>query len=84
MIEWLEGYLSSSNATILMVTHDRYFLEVVCNTIFELSDKTLYKYNGNFSYYLEKKAEREEQSMYNIEKEIKTLRNVNEWMRRQP
>ena len=59
MIEWLEGYLSSSNTTILMVTHDRYFLEVVCNTIFELSDNTLYKYNGNFSYYLEKKAERE-------------------------
>ena len=55
MIEWLEEYLSKSKSTILMVTHDRYFLEVVCDTIFELEDKTLYKYKGNFSYYLEKK-----------------------------
>ena len=84
MIEWLEGYLSSSNATILMVTHDRYFLEVVCNAIFELSDKTLYKYNGNFSYYLEKKAEREEQRMSTIEKARNTFRKELDWMRRQP
>lgn len=55
MIEWLENYLSSSKSTILMVTHDRYFLEVVCDTILELADKTIYRYKGNFSYYLEKK-----------------------------
>ncbi|MBM3418436.1 MAG: ABC-F family ATP-binding cassette domain-containing protein, partial [Bacteroidetes bacterium] len=59
MIEWLEQYLATSKSTLLMVTHDRYFLEVVCDTIFELSDETLFKYKGNFSYYLEKKAERE-------------------------
>ena len=59
MIEWLETYLSTSKSTILMVTHDRYFLEVVCDTIFELADESLYKYKGNFSYYLEKKAERQ-------------------------
>ena len=56
MIEWLETYLSTSKSTILMVTHDRYFLEVVCDTIFELADESLYKYKGNFSYYLEKKG----------------------------
>ncbi len=57
MIEWLESYLSGSKATVFMVTHDRYFLEAVCDVILELEDKTLYKYNGNFSYYLYKKAE---------------------------
>jgi ATP-binding cassette subfamily F protein uup len=56
MIEWLEEYLSKSKSTILMVTHDRYFLEVVCDTILELEDKTLYRYKGNFSYFLEKKS----------------------------
>ena len=84
MIEWLESYLSSSNSTILMVTHDRYFLEVVCDAIFELSNETLFKYNGNFSYYLEKKAEREEQLKSTIEKAKNTFRKELDWIRRQP
>ena len=84
MIEWLEEYLSKSTSTILMVTHDRYFLEVVCDTILELDNKTLYKYKGNFSYFLEKKAEREEQLMSTIEKAKNQFRKELEWMRRQP
>ncbi|HBW86108.1 MAG TPA: ABC transporter [Crocinitomicaceae bacterium] len=84
MIEWLEQFLASSRSTLLMVTHDRYFLEVVCDTIFELSDQTLYKYKGNFSYYLEKKAEREEQMQSTIEKAKNTFRKELEWIRRQP
>ena len=55
MIEWLESHLSTSKSTILMVTHDRYFLEVVCDTIFELAEQSLFKYKGNFSYYWKKK-----------------------------
>jgi ATP-binding cassette subfamily F protein uup len=84
MIEWLEEYLSKSKATILMVTHDRYFLEVVCDTILELEDRTMYKYKGNFSYYLMKKAEREEQRMATIEKAKNQFRKELDWMRRQP
>ncbi len=84
MIEWLEEYLSKSKSTILMVTHDRYFLEVVCDTIFELEDKTLYKYKGNFSYYLEKKAERQEQLGSTIEKAKNTFKKELDWIRRQP
>jgi len=84
MIEWLESYLATSKSTILMVTHDRYFLEVVCDTIFELTDKTLYKYKGNFSYYLEKKAEREDQLQSTIEKAKNTFRKELDWIRRQP
>lgn len=84
MIEWLESYLASSKSTILMVTHDRYFLEVVCDTIFELADQTIYRYKGNFSYYLEKKAEREEQMQSTIEKAKNTFRKELEWIRRQP
>lgn len=84
MIEWLEEYLSKSKSTILMVTHDRYFLEVVCDTIFELEDKTLYKYKGNFSYYLEKKAERQEQLKSTIDKARNTFKKELEWIRRQP
>ncbi len=84
MIEWLEQFLATSRSTLLMVTHDRYFLEVVCDTIFELSDQTLYKYKGNFSYYLEKKAEREEQMQSTIEKAKNTFRKELEWIRRQP
>lgn len=84
MIEWLEEYLSKSKSTILMVTHDRYFLEVVCDTILELADKTIYKYKGNFSYYLEKKAEREEQLESTIDKARNQFRKELEWMRRQP
>lgn len=84
MIEWLEEYLSKSKSTILMVTHDRYFLEVVCDTIFELEDQTLYKYKGNFSYYLEKKAERQEQLQATIDKARNTFKKELEWIRRQP
>lgn len=84
MIEWLEEYLSKSKSTILMVTHDRYFLEVVCDTIFELEDKTLYKYKGNFSYYLEKKAERQEQLSSTIDKARNTFKKELDWIRRQP
>lgn len=84
MIEWLEEYLSKSKSTILMVTHDRYFLEVVCDTILELEDQTIYKYKGNFSYYLEKKAERNEQRESTIGKAQNQFRKELEWMRRQP
>ena len=84
MIEWLESYLSTSKSTLLMVTHDRYFLEVVCDTIFELSEENLYQYKGNFSYYLEKKAEREEQMQSTIDKARNTFRKELDWIRRQP
>lgn len=84
MIEWLEEYLSKSSATLLMVTHDRYFLEVVCDTILELEDRTIYKYKGNFSYYLEKKAERIEQLESTIAKAQNQFQKELEWMRRQP
>ena len=84
MIEWLEELLSKSRSTLLMVTHDRYFLEVVCDTILELADNTLYKYKGNFSYYLEKKAERQEQLQSTIEKAKNTFKRELEWIRRQP
>jgi len=84
MIEWLETFLSQSNSTIIMVTHDRYFLEVVCNTIYELEDQTIYKYNGNFSYYLEKKAEREAIHAATIGKAKNLMRTELEWIRRQP
>lgn len=84
MIEWLESYLSQSQSTIIMVTHDRYFLEVICNTIYELEDQTIYKYNGNFSYYLEKKAERQEILQATIGKAKNIMRTELEWIRRQP
>lgn len=84
MIEWLEEYLSKSKSTILMVTHDRYFLEVVCDTILEMDDKTIYRYKGNFSYYLEKKAERQEQLESTIDKARNTFRKELDWVRRQP
>ncbi len=84
MIEWLEEYLGKQKTTILMVTHDRYFLEVVCNNILELEDEGLYKYKGNFSYYLEKKAEREEQLQSTVEKAKNTFKKELEWIRRQP
>ena len=84
MIEWLEEYLKKSSATILMVTHDRYFLEVVSDVILELDNNTIYKYKGNFSYYLEKKAEREEQLASTIGKAQNQFKKELEWMRRQP
>ena len=84
MIEWLEEFLSKSRATILMVTHDRYFLEVVCDRIFELEDQTIYQYKGNFSYYLEKKAERQEQLQATVDKARNTFKKELDWIRRQP
>lgn len=84
MIEWLEAELSKSKSTIIMVTHDRYFLEVICNTIFEMNDQTLYRYNGNFSYYLEKKAEREDILQATISKAKNLMRTELDWIRRQP
>jgi len=84
MIEWLEDYLSASQSTILMVTHDRYFLEVIVDTIIELEDETLYTYTGNFSYYLEKKAEREEQQRVVVGKAKSQFKKELDWIRRQP
>lgn len=84
MIEWLEEYLSKSRSTILMVTHDRYFLEVVCDTILELENRQIFKYKGSFSYYLEKKAERQEQLEATISKAKNQYRKELDWMRRQP
>jgi len=84
MIEWLETYLSQSRSTIFMVTHDRYFLEVVADIILELEDQTLYRYKGNFSYYLEKKAEREAQQEATVGKARSHMRTELEWIRRQP
>lgn len=84
MIEWLEDYLARTNMTILMVTHDRYFLEVVCDEIIEIDDESLYRYKGNFSYFLEKKAEREELAMANREKARNLMRRELQWVRTQP
>ena len=84
IIEWLEEYLSQQNMTILMVTHDRYFLENVCDIIFELDRETLFKYEGNYSYFVEKKAEREQQMVSNISKAKNLMRKELEWMRRMP
>ena len=84
MIEWLEQYLDKKNNTIIMVTHDRYFLEVVCDEILELDQKQLFTYKGNYSYYLEKKAEREEVEKTTLEKKKSFLRSEVEWIRRQP
>ncbi|MDG0973001.1 MAG: ABC-F family ATP-binding cassette domain-containing protein [Crocinitomicaceae bacterium] len=84
MIEWLETYLSQSRSTIFMVTHDRYFLEVVADIVLELEDQTLYRYKGNFSYYLEKKAEREAQQEATVGKARSHMRTELEWIRRQP
>jgi ABC transport system ATP-binding/permease protein len=84
MIEWLEDYLTRSAKTLLMVTHDRYFLDRVCNVILELSDKELYRYEGNYEYFLEKKQEREISEKANVEKARNILRTELEWMRRMP
>lgn len=84
MIEWLEGYLNRGNKTIFMVTHDRFFLDKVCNVILELDDQGIYTYRGNYAYYLEKRQER----MDNLRAEILHSKNLYrrelEWMRRQP
>ncbi|MBT6438486.1 MAG: ABC-F family ATP-binding cassette domain-containing protein, partial [Flavobacteriales bacterium] len=84
MIEWLEKYLSKNASTVIMVTHDRYFLETICNNIIELDQGKIYKYTGNYSYYVEKKAEREELEQTNITKAKNLMRKELEWMRRMP
>lgn len=84
MIEWLEGYLSRGNKTIFMVTHDRYFLDNVCNTILELDNNTIYTYRGNYSYYLEKRQERIDNTRAEIARANNLYRTELEWMRRIP
>ena len=84
MIEWLEGYLGRGNKTLLMVTHDRYFLDNVCNIILELDDKTIYTYRGNFSYYLEKRQERIDNRRAELARVNNLYRKELEWMRRMP
>ncbi len=84
MIEWLEEYLAQPNFTILMVTHDRYFLERVCNQIVELDQGQVYKYSGNYSDFLEKKAARAENENIELEKDRKLLKKELDWVRRQP
>ena len=84
MIEWLESYLSRGNKTIFMVTHDRYFLDNVCNTILELDNNTIYTYRGNYSYYLEKRQERIDNTRAEIARANNLYRTELEWMRRMP
>ncbi len=84
MIEWLEGYLSRGNRTLLMVTHDRYFLDRVCNIILELDNNTIYTYRGNFKYYIEKRQERIDATRAEIERANNLYRRELEWMRRMP
>lgn len=84
MIEWLEGYLSRSSMTLLMVTHDRYFLDRICTLILELDDETIYAYRGNYAYYLEKRQERIDVTNANIARAQNLYRSELEWMRRMP
>lgn len=84
MIEWLEGYLQRGNKTLLMVTHDRFFLDNVCDTILELDDNTIYTYRGNYAYYLEKRQERINNTNAEIQRANNLYRRELEWMRRQP
>ena len=84
MVEWLEGYFMQSNVTLLMVTHDRYFLDRVCNQILEMNDTKLYKHNGNYGFFLQKRAEREVVYQTEVDKANKLMKKELEWMRRQP
>ena len=84
MIEWLEGYLGRGNKTLLMVTHDRFFLDRVCSIILELDDQTIYSYRGNYSYYLEKRQERIDNKRAEIARANNLYRTELEWMRRMP
>ncbi len=83
-VEWLEEYLNTSNTTLLVVTHDRYFLDTVCNQMLELDHGSAYSYKGNYSYFLEKKAEREELEAATIDKARNLMRKELEWIRKQP
>ena len=84
MIEWLESYLSRDNRTLLMVTHDRFFLDRVCSVILELDDRTIYTYRGSYSYYLEKRQERIDNARAEVARANNLYRRELEWMRRQP
>ena len=84
MIEWLESYLKKSKSTLLMVTHDRYFLDRVCTEIVELDEKQIFLYKGNYSYFLEKREQRVKNTNANIEKARNLLRTELDWMRRSP
>ena len=84
MIEWLEDYLSRSRTTLLMVTHDRYFLDRVCSGIIEIDNRQIYQYKGNYSYYLEKRQERLEAQNSELERANNLFRKELDWMRRQP
>lgn len=84
MIEWLEGFLNRGNKTILMVTHDRFFLDRICSVILELDDKTIYTYRGNYSYYLEKRQERIDNQRAEVQHANNLYRRELDWMRRQP
>lgn len=84
MIEWLESFLTTGQKTVLMVTHDRYFLDNVCNQIIELDKQKLFNYNGKYSYYLEKKSEREADDASSLQKNRNLLKKELEWMRRMP
>ena len=84
MIEWLEGFLSRGNKSLLMVTHDRYFLDRVCSVILELDDYSVYTYQGNFRYYMEKRQERIDATRAEIARANNLYRRELEWMRRQP
>lgn len=84
MIEWLEGYLRRANLTLLMVTHDRYFLDNVCSVILELDDETVYAYHGNYAYYLEKRQERQDNLRSEVARANNLYRTELEWMRRMP
>jgi len=84
MIEWLEKYLATSNLCLLMVTHDRYFLDTICDSIIEMSDSNIYHYRGNYFYFLRKKSEREEVQKTETAKARKLMKKELEWMRRSP
>lgn len=84
MIEWLEGYLSRGNKTLMMVTHDRFFLDRVCNIILELDNRSIYTYRGNYAYYLEKRQDRIDQTRAEIARANNLYRTELEWMRRMP
>mgnify|MGYP006391903851 FL=1 len=84
MIEWLEKYLTQSTKTLFMVTHDRYFLDRVCNKIFELYQGTMYTHNGNYDYYVRKSREREENKRIAAERAGQLLKHELEWMRSTP
>lgn len=84
MIEWLENFLSRSSLTLLMVTHDRYFLDHVCNLILELDNESIYTYRGNYSYYLEKRQERIDNQRTEVQRANNLYRTELEWMRRMP